>query len=102
MAEHSDSAHTQSIDHWPFIVSLSPCEIPKHTENQDCRCYQYSVFHITGIDGHVRRPEAEEQDDENIDDRKQVDRGSYYSGHIQNDSCLTRYRGRLSFADKSD
>lgn len=62
-----------SIDHRPFVVSSSPREIPNHAEDQNCSCYQYRVIHIGGIDRHFRRPEAKEQNDEHIDDGKEID-----------------------------
>ena len=76
------TTNTGSINHWPFVISSSQCIIPGHTENQNRSCHQYSVIHVGGIDRHLGRPEAEEQNDEHIDDGEQVDRGSQNARHI--------------------
>lgn len=62
--------NTGSIDHPPLVVPSSPCIISDYAKNKDCSCNQYRVVHISSIDRQLGRPEAEEQNDKDVDDGK--------------------------------
>ena len=76
------SMHTRSINYRPFIISPPPREIPSHAKNENGARYQNRVIHVLSINRHLRRPEAEEENNSDVEDSEQVDSRSKDAWHV--------------------